>query len=60
MELICSPGRERGEGFGVVEGRVGPLLGEDDERGPGYLVPADGREGQGDQLSGWVGLRRRA
>lgn len=33
MELICSPGRERGEAFGVVEGRVDPPLWEGDGRG---------------------------
>lgn len=60
MELVCSPGRERGEGFGVVEGRVGPLLREDDERGFGYLVPVDGCEGQGEEVPSWAGLRRRA
>lgn len=60
MELICSPGRGRGEGFRAAEGRVGLLLWEDDERSSGHLVPADGWEGQGGEVPGWAGLRRRA
>lgn len=58
VELIYSPGRERGEGFGAAEGRAGLPLGEDDKRGSGHLVPADGWEGQGGEVPGWAGLRR--
>lgn len=53
MELICSPGRERGEGFGAAEGRAGLPLWEDDEEVSRHLVPADGQEGQ----RGGAGLR---
>lgn len=55
MELICSSGRGRGEGLGAAEGRAGPLLWEDDERGSGHLVPADGWDGQGGEGArlGW-------
>lgn len=55
MELICSSGRGRGEGRGAAEGRAGPLLWEDDERGSGHLVLADGWEGQGGEGArlGW-------
>lgn len=60
MELICSPGRERGEGFGAAEGRAGLPLWEDDERGSGHLLPADEWEGQGGEVPGWAGLRRTA
>lgn len=38
MELICSSGRGRGEGLGAAEGRAGPPLWEDDEKGSGHLV----------------------
>lgn len=60
MELICSSGRERAEAFGTAEGRARPPLQEDDERSSGHLVPADGWEGQGGEVSGWLGPRRRA
>lgn len=52
MELICSPGREKGEGFGAAEGRAGLPLWEDDERGSGHLVPADGWEGHRGEVPG--------